>query len=156
MTNSLQNRAIKKVIWEISIIVTLNLPFNFNPGKTDFSWKKFQNQIKSYKWKNLAENSLQKRCIKSIICEAEISSSTPLNKIFRLQIRQIDVHFKWNIKDYVPITRANESVFNIEIAIDNPSPNLPIIFSIFFFAETFFSNIRLLYHSVSIMISESL
>ena len=64
VTNSLQNRAIKKVIWEISIIVTLNLTFNFNPLKTDFSLKKFQNQKKSYEWKKLTENSLQNRCIK--------------------------------------------------------------------------------------------
>jgi hypothetical protein len=64
VTNSLQNRAIKKVIWEISSIVTRNLTFNFNPRKTDFSLKKSQNQKKSYKWKNLTESSLQNRCIK--------------------------------------------------------------------------------------------
>ena len=51
-------------MWEIPIIVTLNLTFNFNPRKTDFSLKKCQNQKKTYKWKNLAENSLQNRCIK--------------------------------------------------------------------------------------------
>jgi hypothetical protein len=39
-----KNKAIKKVIWEIPIIVTLNLTFHFNPRKTDFSLKKSQNQ----------------------------------------------------------------------------------------------------------------
>jgi hypothetical protein len=39
-TNSLQNRAIKKVIREMSIIATLNLTFNFSPRKTNFSLKK--------------------------------------------------------------------------------------------------------------------
>ena len=61
MTNSLQNRAIKKVIWEISIIVT----FNVNPRKTDFSLKKSQNQKKYYKVKKLCGKfSTKYRCIK--------------------------------------------------------------------------------------------
>jgi hypothetical protein len=81
VTNSLQNRAIKKFILEILVIVILNLTFNFNPRKTDFCWKKSKNE------KNLISEKTWQKILykigvsKSIIREAEISTHTPLTTV---------------------------------------------------------------------------
>jgi hypothetical protein len=74
VTNSLKNRAIKKVYLEIPIIVTLNLTFNFTPEKTTFLSKPKNNFSEKTWQKILYKIGLSK----SIIREAEISSSTPL------------------------------------------------------------------------------
>ena len=68
--------------WYLSFQILFNFTFDFHPRKNNFIWKKSQYQKKSYELKYLAEILYKIVISKSLILEAEISTPTPLNKIW--------------------------------------------------------------------------